>query len=97
MNITQKPVNVVKQTWTPYQFILQIEITCGGIELQFLKQELCPLQVVSRTLPIAAQVAYEKNKNHSNTQNLKPKMISKAWATTYDVDEEWSVKSIIHA
>jgi hypothetical protein len=24
-------------------------------------------------------------------------MISKAWATTYDVDEEWSVKSIIHA
>jgi len=53
MNITQKPINGVKQTWIPYQFILQIEITCGGIEPQFLKQELCALELVSRTLPIA--------------------------------------------
>jgi hypothetical protein len=31
-NITQKPISVVKQTWTLYQFTLQFEDTCGGIE-----------------------------------------------------------------
>ncbi len=41
VNITKKLINVVKQT--PYQFTLQIEVTCGGIEPQFLKQELYPL------------------------------------------------------
>jgi dihydroorotase len=40
-NITQKLISVVKQT--PYQFTLQIEVTCGGIEPQFLKQKLYPL------------------------------------------------------
>jgi hypothetical protein len=42
VNITQKLISVVKQT--PYQFTLQIEVTCGGIEPQFLKQKLYPLQ-----------------------------------------------------
>jgi hypothetical protein len=41
MNITQKLISVVKQT--PYQFTLQIEISCGGIEPQFLRQKLYPL------------------------------------------------------
>jgi hypothetical protein len=41
VNITKKLINVVKQT--PYRFTLQIEVTCGGIEPQFLKQELYPL------------------------------------------------------
>jgi hypothetical protein len=30
MNITQKRVSVVKQTRTPYQFTLQIEVTLWG-------------------------------------------------------------------
>jgi len=62
MNITQKLTSVGKQT--PYQFTLQIEVTCGGIEPQFLKQELYPLQ---HKLPAKKK----KNKNHPNTQNLK--------------------------
>ncbi len=41
MNITQKLISVVKKT--PYQFTLQIEVTCEGIEPQFLKQKLYPL------------------------------------------------------
>ncbi len=87
MNITQKSVNVIKQTWTPYQFIRQIEVTCGWIEPLFLKQELCPLQ----------HKLHMKKKNHPNTQNLKAQDDIKSLATTYDVDEEWSVKSLIHA
>jgi hypothetical protein len=43
MNITQKRISVINKTWTPYQFTLQIEVN-WGIEPQFLKQELCPLQ-----------------------------------------------------
>ncbi len=61
MNITPKLISVVKQT--PYQFTLQIEVTCGGIEPQFLKQEL----------PTITQIALKKTKTNPtpNTQNLK--------------------------
>jgi hypothetical protein len=51
MNITQKLVSVIKQTWTPYQYTLQIELTYGGFEPH-----------VSRTVPIVTQVACKKTK-----------------------------------
>jgi hypothetical protein len=38
---------------------VQIQVACGGIELKFLKQELCPLE---HKLP-----AKKKTQNHPNT------------------------------